>query len=136
MTAQSEHLLRSCYYHVAVDADARQQQQPAVCVDGVGCTHDLAERLREDPTQVSVNGLQWDREEQEEVSQRQVEQEDICHGAKPEAAVESKGGDDQAVSHNAQQEDDAENTSLEGSDDASLVLISFTPVRVMVIIRI
>ena len=127
--AQPEHVLRPGHHQVAVHADAGQQQQAAVGVDGVAGSRGLAERDGEDPAAVSVHRLQGEREEQEEVGQRQVEQEHVRHGAEPEAAVEGEGGDDQAVSQHAQQEDEAEEAGLEHFDELELLLAGIAPIR-------
>ncbi|KAF3853980.1 hypothetical protein F7725_014668, partial [Dissostichus mawsoni] len=70
---------------------------------------------------VRIDSLQWEREEQEKVGQRQVEQEDVGHGAKTETAGKSKGGYDQAVTHHAQQENQAEDAGLEHFDGELLI---------------
>jgi len=127
--AQPERGVRPGHRRVAVHADAGQQQEAAVRVDGVAGARGAVEGAGGGGASAQGDGgLQRQREEQQEVGQRQVEQEDLGHGAQPQAAGDGEGGDHQAVPRHAEQEDQAEDGELEGLD-GELLLAGLAVVR-------
>ncbi|TNN53680.1 hypothetical protein EYF80_036086 [Liparis tanakae] len=120
--AQPERGVRPGHRRVAVHADAGQQQEAAVRVDGVAGARGAVEGAGGGGASAQGDGgLQRQREEQQEVGQRQVQQEDVGHGARPRAAADGEGGDHQAVPRHAEQEHQAEGGELEGLDGELLI---------------
>ncbi|CAG5866191.1 unnamed protein product [Menidia menidia] len=89
--------------HVAVPANTGQQQHAAVQVDAVGRAEGLAGRGAHGPGAALVVRDEGQRQHEEQVRNRHVDQVHVRHGLGP--LVEDVGGDHHAVAQQAEHED-------------------------------
>lgn len=68
---------------VTVHRNATQQHATAVEIDLVDSTEYLAEELPKYPPSQALHHAEWEREQQCQVGQREVEKEVFCGGARP-----------------------------------------------------
>lgn len=119
---------------VPVYADASQQEHTTEKCDLVDGVHRLAQKLPKWPLGHDTGGPEGQRECEEQVSHSQVQQEDIRHRLNPlEMDV---GQDDQEVSQESQEADDAVDCGKEPCSEVSIGVFPTHHLKFIIIRRV